>query len=378
MIVLDPQLASQGLTCLAVQALGPLRWVAVGRTRPERALRLLPFRALCDGADDAFSREDPDAVWLALHGLYAGAEGDGQRVVYGASLHPARSGTPNGRALSVTTATLDLRAFTREPGYGFAPRRVVAEGMVFAALGLSPVEWPGLVTPPRAAGHSVARLDAALRSFERVEGQCGCFVYLGDTLVMALVLPNEEDWARVHRAAVLGLAADAVGRAGALASVDSGLGFRADLEGLVVNSLARLKLAVDQHRARLSAVSLSGPLLGAPFARQTTRSEGPFALCRVLTPLGRNGVEHVAEVVVRRDAPTQPLMLSLHHLGRSEVARGYLLRQLVDAGFSVAALSRSLRRDPALVKQWCARLGLTAVTLEGRRAAAPGPKRRRT
>jgi len=366
---------------LAVQRLGALRVVALGRPGGDRHdLQRYPVSQLVDPDADASPRDDARVTHYVPHGLWVDRCDDGRaRCVYGTQLVASRAGGRQGRAARVVTADLPLGYLPGDRGWAFAPERPCLEGQILHHAGAPAEHWGKVLDDPavRRSSQGVGAgrvVDDAGRVLERVAGQCGVLVYAGDVLLLALVLPNAADWAAVHRAVVGGLLGSALRRYGVARAGSEVEAFRAELPGTAVRTAGQLRAALDWARAsaRGSAPDLGEGLETGPLVVSPVRSADQFQLVRVRSDLGRSGVQHLGEVVL--DRAGQAALVWVQWLSASQTDRAYLAGQLGAAGYSAARLAGSLGRTPESVARWVARSGYAGLL---RGAEAPGAKGRR-
>ncbi|MCX4677786.1 hypothetical protein OG413_21155 [Streptomyces sp. NBC_01433] len=341
-----------GLSVRPAQVWGGVRLVPLVREEPVEGLRL--HREVYEGFGAGLVEAGPRTHYTSYipHGLVADWSGEGaQSAAYGTQLD---DGTP------ARTVRLPKyrhhRMAKRRPGdrLRFLPLHLALEGYLALHFGGPSVAWEewsrqalrdGL--SPRAEdaylGWSVRGLGDALRIFEIHPGQCGVMVYVSDALAAAFVLPHPEDYRLLHATLVEDLFGELVHQYAMYGAPVAEFGARIR-DGAGLRTLADLRAAARaQERAWTEAhdTLFARELLDSSYGFDRVYRMGSFTLWRFLPPFVRDGSgQHIGETIT--DHRGQVAYLKTFRLSDAQVRRGYLLRTLFDADWSLSRAAVTL------------------------------------
>ncbi|MCB9691028.1 MAG: hypothetical protein H6736_04360 [Alphaproteobacteria bacterium] len=335
------RLTLDGLVPAPAQVWGSVRLVPLCRSEPVQDVRIA-HRDYRDGQILTVAKVDPRSIYTAY-------------VPYGLVMRWSADGSPEA-AVDTTVGDRDggaraLRVLNRmvlrdgPRGFRILPLHLALEGFLALAFGGPDVAWrywseavlrEGL--SPRSErvvpGASVPGLREALAVFERHPDQCGMLVFVGDQLASATVVGHPDDYAALHDTLLL----DGYGTLFA----QWGWAFR-DVPPLDVQlrgtDLRAIRASLHEARASWSAftVGLADGLFPADVTVQHVRSVGPRRLVRFATDMRPGREAHIGEALL--DASDRVVYLKTFRLDRGQARRGYLLTELVRAGWNLQQLA---------------------------------------
>lgn len=341
-----------GLTTLPSQVWGGVRLVPLVREEPVEGLRL--HREIYEGYGGSVVDVGPRTVYTSYipHGFVADWSGEGkQSAAYGTQFG---DGTPP-RAVRLQPTRHHGMA-KRQPGdrLRFLPLHLALEGYLALHFGGPSTAWEewsrqalrdGL--SPRAEdaymGWSVRGLGDALRVFEIHPGQCGVMVYVSDALAAAFVLPHPEDYRLLHGSLVQDLYGELVHQYAMYGAPVPEFGARIR-DSASLRTFADLRAAARAQEREWSEAHdtvFARELLDTSYGFDRVYRMADFTLWRFLPPFLRDqDGQHIGETIT--DHKGRVAYLKTFRLSEAQVRRGYLLRRLSDADWSLARAAVAL------------------------------------
>lgn len=358
-------LSLRGLEPAAPQQLGAVRLVPLLRSQVGGDLRLSLRRykdafgvVALDGEPDG-RRLNPGLKYMGYvpHGLVMSWSDDGSPITaFGTQMTADSDGDTKqlGRGGPVTARLLH-RMVKRESGnrLRFLPLHLAMEGYLSLHFGGPDIAWSeysrqalreGL--DPRyetvAFGRDINRLDAALRTFEIHEGQCGVLLCVADALAAAFVVPHPDDYRLLHHSLIEDFYGDLIYQYSyqyrdlpRLAPYDEGP------DAQRPKTLAELRVLFEKSRRSWADVGhlLTSGLVGRSVTSERVYRAGPFSLQRFVTSLRLDDENHIGETIVREDGTVE--YLKTYRLSSGQAKRAFLLQTLAQHNWNLDAAAAS-------------------------------------
>lgn len=362
-------LSLAGLEPAPPQQLGAVRLVPLLRSKVPGDLRLALRRykdalgvVALDGEPDG-RRINPGLKYMGYvpHGLVMSWSDDGEPLTaYGTQLADETDGKQLGRGGPVTVRLLH-RMVKRETGnrLRFLPMHLAMEGYLSLHFGGPDIAWSeysrqalrdGLDPRSEAAtlGRDINRLDAALRTFEIHEGQCGLLICVADALASVFVVPHPEDYRLLHQSLIEDFYGDLIYQYSyqyrdlpRLEPFDDGPRPQKPA------NLAELRGMFESSRHRWAEVGqlLANGLVGRSVQSDRIYRAGPFSLQRFVTSLRLDDENHIGEAIVREDGTIE--YLKTFRLSSGQAKRAFLLQILSQHSWNLDAAAASQRQSRA-------------------------------
>lgn len=360
-------LSLDGLVPGPPQQLGSVRLVPLLRERPSSDLRLALRRyksplgvvALDGEPDNRVIHAGLKYMGYVPHGLIMSWSDDGSPITaYGTQITDESETKTSGRGLKPQTVQLLHRMVKREAEnqLRFLPLHLAMEGFLSLHFGGPEIAWSeysrqairdGL--DPRSEfaplGRSISKLDAALRTFEIHDGQCGMIVCVADALAAVFAVSHPDDYRMMHHSLIEDFYGELIWQYSHQYRDLPKLTPVEDAAPKPPSSVAELRRLFERSRAEWAQV---GNVLAAGLAGRGVRSErvyraGPFSLQRFVTSLSLDDENHIGEAIVREDGNIE--YLKTYRLSSSQSKRAYLLQILAEHQWNIAAAAGSQRQS---------------------------------
>lgn len=368
-------LSLDGLTPGPPQQLGAVRLVPLLRERPSSDLRLA-LRRYKSPLGVVALEGDPDGrgviheglkyMSYVPHGLIMSWSDDGSPVTaFGTQFADDGDAKSSGRGSKPQTVQLLHRMVKREAEkrLRFLPLHLAMEGFLALHFGGPDIAWceyarqalrDGL--DPRSEyaplGREISKLDAALRTFEIHDGQCGMIVCVADALAAVFVVSHPDDYRMLHHSLVEDFYGELIYQ---YSHHYRELPKLTPLEAPTPKppqSLSELRRLFEKARAEWAQI---GNVLAQGLVGRSVRSEriyraGPFSLQRFATSLSLDDENHIGEAIVREDGGIE--YLKTYRLSASQSKRAYLLQILAEHQWNLGAAAGSQRQSqPDFIKR---------------------------
>jgi hypothetical protein len=369
-------LSLEGLEPGPPQQLGSVRLVPLLRSRPGSDLRLALRRykaplgvvALDGEPDGRVFHDGLKYMGYVPHGLVMSWSDDGSPVTaFGTQLTDESDGKSSGRSGVHKPQTVQLlhRMVKRESErrLRFLPLHLAMEGFLSLHFGGPDIAWSeysrqairdGL--DPRSEyaflGRDISRLDAALRTFEIHDGQCGIIVCVADALASVFAVSHPDDYRLLHHSLIEDFYGELIY---GYSHMYRDLPRLAPVEGPLAKppqSVADLRRLFENARREWTQIGhvLAQGIIGRGVRSERVYRAGPFSLQRFVTSLSLHDENHIGEAIVREDGNIE--YLKTFRLSSSQSKRAYLLQILAEHHWNLAAAAQSQNQSqPDFIKR---------------------------
>jgi hypothetical protein len=352
-------IALKGLTIAPSQICGAIRIVPLLRLQVRGDLRLFQRSY----QDDLTVVDVGNASYLSYvpHGLVMSWSDNGEPVAaYGGQFQKQ-----DGKALHGSCGSVKLmhRMAKREQGnqLRFLPLHLAMEGFLSLYFNGPEIAWQeysryakshglGSRWEWSASGRAIAGLEDAIRMFEIHEGQVGVLLFVSGALASAFVVPTPEDYRVLHRSLLEDFYSESIYQYACI--YDGPSPMSCSIDDRSVKTLADLRRGATQMRADWSEFQgfMAEGLLGRALKSQMVYATNSFFLQRFITDLNPHAENYIGEAIVRENGELE--YLKTYCLSTSQTKRVYLLSQLADHNWNLAATAAALNTTPdELVKR---------------------------
>jgi hypothetical protein len=342
-------IALKGLAIAPSQVCGAIRIVPLLRSQVRGDLRL--FKRSYQ--EDLTVVDVGDASYLSYvpHGLVMSWSDDGVPIAsYGGQFQ-----NRDGKALHRSCGSVKLmhRMAKREQGnqLRFLPLHLAMEGFLSLYFKGPSIAWQEYSRYAKShglgsrwewsvSGRGIAGLEDAIRVFEIHEGQVGVLLFVADALASAFVVPTPEDYRVLHRSLLEDFYGELIYQYACI--YDTVAPMSCAINEKSVKTLADLRRGVMQMRsdwAQFQGFMAEG-LLGHGLKSQMIYATNTFFLQRFVTDLDPHAENYIGEAIMRENGELE--YLKTYCLSASQTKRVYLLRQLAEHNWNLAATAAAL------------------------------------
>lgn len=341
-----------GLRTGTAQVWGSVRLVPLIRDEPVPGLRLHPRLNDADLTVVGSGRA-PHYLSYVPHAFVAiWGDQEGPRACHGTQLLQDQA-RPDGVRLRALRRQVQRQAQDR---LRFLPLHLAMEGLLSLHFGGPSTAWQdwfhttvrhGL--SPRVEstypGLAIPGLQAALRVFEIVHGQCGLAIHVADTLAAVTVTPHSADYRTLHTSLLLDMFGELLYVNGLLNTTATEL--HAPFDPRTITSLQDLHTELARQRRAWQDfhrhTMLTDLLTPRDHHFQRLYRLGDFTLWRFLPAFTPERNNHIGEVIT--DASGRVAYLKTLLLSNAQTRRGHLLRTLAAADWHLETAAAGLGTD---------------------------------